>query len=212
MRLHKEEIPPDIYYDRLAEVLDDMFPGTSEGFLAHVIAFVAAGDTAAAFCISFGISKFQLAQIAVKLVGEIVSREGRSPNPAICAAVRNWPSIKTLNDLQSFLGTLNYIRPHCGAAFSLKYSPNNMLTIPYVDQMPDRWDQNVDPQNNPFNSVWKLVEIRNRCKNQRPSFGSCPTWKISFSVNPSASRIWLLIASEQDINLQSAIQFALPWR
>ena len=88
----------------LQEVLDEMFPGTSPGFLEHVVAFVAAGDTAAAFCVSFGISKFQLAQLSVKLVGEIVSTEGRSPNPAICKAVRAWPAVKTLKDLQSFLG------------------------------------------------------------------------------------------------------------
>ena len=62
MRIHSEEIPPDIYYDKLKGILDDMFPGTSEGLLDHLIAFIAAGDTAAAFCVSFGIGKFQLAQ------------------------------------------------------------------------------------------------------------------------------------------------------
>ena len=130
MRIHSEEIPPDVYYDELEKLLDMKFPGTSPGFLKHVIAFVAAGDTAAAFCVSFGISKFQLAQERVKLVGEIVGREGRSPNPAVCSAVKNWPPVRNLKDLQSFLGTLNYIRPHCGPAFSRVMTPLRALLKP----------------------------------------------------------------------------------
>ena len=130
MRIHSEEIPPDIYYEKLKDILDDEFPGTSEGFLDHIVAFVAAGDTATAFCVSFGIAKFQLAQTQVKLVGEIVSRQGRSPNPAICQAIRAWPSVKNLKDLQSFLGTLNYIRPHCGPSFTRVSAPLRELLKP----------------------------------------------------------------------------------
>eukprot|EP00973_Karenia_brevis_P011135 1507539-Karenia_brevis.AAC.1 len=47
-------------------------------------------------------------------VGEIVGRHGRSPNPAIVRAIKNWPPICTLKQLQEFLGTINYVRPHCG--------------------------------------------------------------------------------------------------
>ena len=53
MHLHREVIPPDIYYDKLKEILDEMIPGTSPGLLDHIVAFIAAGDTAAAFCVSF---------------------------------------------------------------------------------------------------------------------------------------------------------------
>eukprot|EP00973_Karenia_brevis_P058398 8132724-Karenia_brevis.AAC.1 len=63
---------------------------------------------------SFGITKFALAQVEAKLVGEIVGRHGRSPNPAIVRAIKKWPPIYTLKQLQEFLGTINYVRPHCG--------------------------------------------------------------------------------------------------
>ena len=63
-------------------------------------------DTATAFAMSFGIAKFSLAQLEANLVGEIVGRFGRSPNPAIVRAIKNWPPIYTLKQLQDFLGPL----------------------------------------------------------------------------------------------------------
>ena len=74
--------------------------------------------------------KFQLAQHVVKLVGEKVCRECRSPNPDVCRAVRQWPPICNLKDLQMFLGTLNYIRPHCGPAFGRVMTPLRELLRP----------------------------------------------------------------------------------
>ena len=44
-------------------------------------------DTATAFAMSFGTAEFALAQTEAKLVGEIVGRFGRSPNPAIVRAI-----------------------------------------------------------------------------------------------------------------------------
>ena len=43
-----------------------------------------ASDTATAFAMSFGIAKFSLAQLEAKLVGEIVGRFGRCPQPSNC--------------------------------------------------------------------------------------------------------------------------------
>ena len=34
---------------------------------------------------------------------EIVGREGRSPNPELVQAIRKWPAVETLKDLQSFV-------------------------------------------------------------------------------------------------------------
>ena len=84
----------------------------------HVVALVAAFDTATAFALSFGIGKFQLAQKEVKLVGEYVGTEGRRPNPDLVKAVRTWSPIRDLKELQSFLGAMNYIRPHAGPAYA----------------------------------------------------------------------------------------------
>ena len=47
----------------------------------HVVAVTGPLDTATAFAMSFGINKFQLAQMQVELAGELVGREGRMPNP-----------------------------------------------------------------------------------------------------------------------------------
>ena len=63
----------------------------------------------------------------VKLVGEIVGEEGRKPNPAMIEAIRNWPPVCTLKDLQSFLGTTNYVRPHAGPAYARVMAPLRAL-------------------------------------------------------------------------------------
>ena len=60
-RLHAEELPPDACYDELALLLAEDFPGADPFLVQHVVALVAAFDTAAAFAVSFGVAKFQLA-------------------------------------------------------------------------------------------------------------------------------------------------------
>ena len=76
--------------------------------LKHLLSLVIAFDTATAFAMSFGITKFALAQIEAKLVGEIVGRHGRRPNPAIVRAVKEWPPIYTLKQLQEFLALISF--------------------------------------------------------------------------------------------------------
>ena len=77
----EDELPPDEYYVELGEWLRKQFPLADPALVEHAVPLVAAFDTGTAFALSFGIAKFQLAQSKVKLVGEIVGREGRSPNP-----------------------------------------------------------------------------------------------------------------------------------
>ena len=79
---------------------------------------------------SFGIAKFSLCQIEAKLVGEIVRRYKRKPNPAIVKAIKNWPPIYTWKQLQEFLGTINYVRPHCGPGYARIASPLRALLKP----------------------------------------------------------------------------------
>ena len=83
----------------------------------------AAFDTAAAFALSFGVKKFQFMQKWVKLVGEIVGEGGRKPNPVLCEAIRKWPPVRTLKDLQGFLGTTNYVRPHASPTYAKVMAP-----------------------------------------------------------------------------------------
>ena len=91
--------------------------------MKHAVPLVAAFDTAVAFALSFGIAKFQLAQVKVKLVGEYVGREGRTPNPEIARAIKKWPPVNTLKDLQAFLGTANYVRAHAGPSYCRLSAP-----------------------------------------------------------------------------------------
>ena len=87
-------------------------------------------DTATAFAMSFGIAKFALAQEEAKLVGEIVGKHGRKPNPDIVRAIKKWPPIYTLKQLQEFLGTVNYVRPHCGPEYAWIAEPLRALLRP----------------------------------------------------------------------------------
>ena len=131
-KIHEEEIPPEIYYVELEAALRKKFPGVTDKMLKHSIALTAAFDTAIGFGISFGISKFQLAQESVKLVGEIVGTFGRRPNPELVQATKKWPPIKDLKDLQSFLGTTKYVRPHAGPAYARVMAPSRALLKPDV--------------------------------------------------------------------------------
>ena len=79
-RLQEEDLPPDEYYEELEPLLQRKFPGADPDLVAHAVQLAAAFDVATVFAMSFGVAKFQLAQTKVKLVGEIVGREGRSPN------------------------------------------------------------------------------------------------------------------------------------
>ena len=92
-KIHTEELPADEYYDLLGPVLQRKFPGADPTLVEHVVALTAAFDAATSFALSFGIAKFQLGQTKVKLVGEYVGREGRSPNPDLVESIRNWPPI-----------------------------------------------------------------------------------------------------------------------
>ena len=130
LKIHSQELPPDEYYDALGAVLAERFKGATPKLLEHVVALVAAFDTATSFALSFGIAKFQLCQTKVKLVGEYVGREGRSPNPDLVSAIKAWPSINNLKDLQSFLGTANYARPHMGPAYARICHPLRVLLTP----------------------------------------------------------------------------------
>ena len=43
---------------------------------------------------------------------------------------KNWPPIDTLKDLQAFLGTANYVRPHAGPEYCRVAAPLRALLKP----------------------------------------------------------------------------------
>ena len=57
------------------------------------------------------------------MVGELVGREGRKPNPEFRLAIHNCPEVMTLKDLQSLSGTMNYVRPHAGPEYARLAAP-----------------------------------------------------------------------------------------
>ena len=128
--IHQCVLPPDEYYEAMRKLWDEWWPECNPALKDHMLSVMIAFDTATAFAMSFGIAKFALAQEEAKLVGEIVGKYGRSPNPAIVRAVKNWPPIYTLKQLQEFLGTMNYIRPHCGPEYSRVSAPLRSLLKP----------------------------------------------------------------------------------
>ena len=128
--LQQLTVPPDEYYEELMKYWKEWWPKCDPQLLDHMMSLCIAFDTATAFAMSFGISKFALAQEQAKLVGEIVGRYGRSPNPAIVNAIKKWPPVYTLKQLQEFLGTINYVRPHCGPEYCRIAHPLRPLLKP----------------------------------------------------------------------------------
>ena len=126
-QIQTQVLPPGEYYEVLADLWLDWWPEADKDLLEHMMSVLIAFDTATAFAMSFGIAKFSLAQLEAKLVGEIVGRFGRSPNPAIVRAIKNWPPIFTLKQLQEFLGTINHVRPHCGPEYCRVAAPLRAL-------------------------------------------------------------------------------------
>ena len=62
-------------------------------------------------------------QKEVELVGEIVGENGRKANPAMCEAIREWPAVKNLKDLQGCPRTTNYVRHHAGPTYAKVMPP-----------------------------------------------------------------------------------------
>ena len=55
----------------------------------------------------------------------------------ICRAVKNWPPRYVLKQLQEFLGTMNYIRPHCGPEYCRVTHPLRPLLKPGARFLPN---------------------------------------------------------------------------
>lgn len=96
----------DIYIDNIIIASD-----TLDEHLAQVSAVIERCN-AMNIRLSFTKSAEKLVCQSLKLLGSIISADGRRPDPDKIATVRDWPLPTSKSDLLSFLCLANYIRPH----------------------------------------------------------------------------------------------------
>jgi hypothetical protein len=111
-------LPTEEYYSLLRKWYQNQFPGARPDVLEHISELEEFFDVCIAIGFSLGINKMELLKRKVKLLGEIVTREGRMPDPAKVEAIRNWGSISSLKEVQEFLGTCNYSRHTMGPKYA----------------------------------------------------------------------------------------------
>ncbi len=78
--------------------------------LDHLLSLEAMLDISILTGFSFGIAKADFLAIMGELLGDFVGRHGRWPNGARTQAIRDFPAIKTKQQLQQFLGCCNWVR------------------------------------------------------------------------------------------------------
>ena len=59
----------------------------------------------------FAFKKTHLFKTEVKILGEILSKDGRRPNPVRIKTLKDWPAPRTRRQLRSFLGLYNFLAP-----------------------------------------------------------------------------------------------------
>ena len=72
-------------------------------------------------------SKCNFFKTKISFLGHIVSKEGIPTDPSKVKAVRNWPKPKTLNDVRSFLGFVDYYRKFINNCSSIARPLNSLL-------------------------------------------------------------------------------------
>lgn len=94
-----------IYFD------DILIAGSTEE--EHDIAFKEVMKRAESLNIKFNKNKFQFKKPTINYMGHVISGEGISPNPDYLEAILQLKNPRNRKDeLQSFLGTINYVREH----------------------------------------------------------------------------------------------------
>jgi len=56
--------------------------------------------------------KLKIGHRALRILGRLVSKDGVKPDPAKVDRIKRWPFPKDYKAMQSFLGVVNYLRPH----------------------------------------------------------------------------------------------------
>ena len=72
------------------------------------------------------LEKCSLGVRSVKFLGEVISVEGRRPNPARVEAVASWPRPEKFEDVRTFLGLCGYLSPYI-VNYSTRVKPLNRV-------------------------------------------------------------------------------------
>ncbi|CAK0841686.1 unnamed protein product [Prorocentrum cordatum] len=86
--------------------------------IEHLVRLSAVLETAANGGLSFKLSKCQLLQPELRLLGTITGREGQKPDPAKVQGIMDFPPPTTKGQLGEFFGSVNWLRPFLSTAFS----------------------------------------------------------------------------------------------
>ena len=137
----------------------------SEGFAPkHLIAtnhlnttevpFWAVYHVAGANGVSFKHFKSQLCSAQLKLLGMVVEQGGVGPDPARIRALQEWPPPRTKGQLREFFGSINWVRPFLGTAFSKAgYHLRQLLK----KQVPDDFGDLEPKQRESFDELRRLA-------------------------------------------------------
>ena len=108
-----------LYIDDIIVFADD--------FESHVQRLGEVLDRIARTGLKISPKKCNLFQKKVQFLGHIVSSEGIATDPEKVECVKNWPPLKSVHQVRSFLGTCSYYRRH-NSSFSDIARPLNKLT------------------------------------------------------------------------------------
>ena len=79
-------------------------------------------DRALEVNLTLNLKKFKFKCTSVPFFGNILIDNGIKPDPTKVESIKNWPIPKTVKDLQSFLGAVNFLGKFIQGLSSLKSS------------------------------------------------------------------------------------------
>ena len=110
--------PSEYYYDALRADMGARHRGADPHVLDHLLSLEAFLHKSLLSGFSYGCDKAHLLQIAGKLLGHMVSREGLSPALDRVQAVQDFPALREKQHIQQFLGSTNWLRQYLVPAYS----------------------------------------------------------------------------------------------
>ena len=124
-------LPPEAIIQR-RDALALRFPAADRTVLENLSRLMAVFETAAKAGLSFKLTKSQLLQPELRLLGTITGRHGQSPDPAKVQGIQDFPPPTSKTQLREFFGSVNWLRPFLSSAFARdsaelrKYLRNNV--------------------------------------------------------------------------------------